>query len=188
MVENQTVTVTDPLESGTGSTEATATAEGRADAVAIGEFDGDPEGLPCEQLVERLTEENAALRAQLSEMESAMALSESRHELERALVDAGVVDLETALVLAGPGLEGGRGADELAAELVAGKPFLFAGGSAPGRQADGSSGRAVGRLAGSSMGMRRGSDRTPLSALADEARRTGDRGALTRYLRRRRLG
>lgn len=147
-------------------------ADERADAV-IEDASGS-----CEDELAALAAENASLKARIAEMEASMALAEARHALERLLVDAGVIDLETALTLAEPELVSGEPAEAVASGLVAGKPFLFAGGAAPGRSTG----------LGSAMGTGRGEDRSPLSSLADEARRTGDRGALTRYLRRRRLG
>ncbi|MGP1273643.1 MAG: hypothetical protein ACTS22_09955 [Phycisphaerales bacterium] len=128
--------------------------------------------------IETLQAENAALQERVAELESALAAMESLHKLERELLDAGVVDLETALALAEPRVRAGEEASAVASSLVSGKPFLFASPVLHGAGAGG----------GSSQSARSGASAGGLGSLADEARRTGDRRVLTRYLRQRRLG
>jgi hypothetical protein len=124
-----------------------------------------------------LAAENESLRARVAELEAALSSLESGQALERALLDEGVIDLETALALAGPRVAGGEEASSVAAELARSKPFLF---------------RRASALAGSSVGASAsgvsGGEAATLSSLAAEARRSGDRRALSRYLRLRRLG
>jgi hypothetical protein len=123
---------------------------------------------------EELAAENEALRARVVELESALAGVERRFELERALMDAGVIDLETALAVAATRVDSELGPAAVVSELLATKPFLFrvtrpsVRGSASGGSSSGSA--------------------SSLTSLAEEARTTGDRRALTRYLRRRRQG
>ena len=128
--------------------------------------------------IEALRAENAELKARLVDMEAALASAEAMHELERLLLDAGVIDLETAMALASPRLMSGEPASAVADALAQSKPFLFA--SAVTRP-------SAGRSAGSSMSGRSAlANENGLDTLASEARRTGDRRALTRYLRHRR--
>lgn len=124
--------------------------------------------------VEELVAANELLRERVAELESALAGVERRFELERALMDAGVIDLETALAVSGTRLDSDLGPAAIVSELVASKPFLFRVARSAGR---GSASGGASAAAGSS-----------LTSLADEARTTGDRRALTRYLRRRRQG
>ncbi|MEL6499239.1 MAG: hypothetical protein AAGJ54_02525 [Planctomycetota bacterium] len=128
----------------------------------------------CGAVAEALAIENEALRDRVSELEAALAAVERRFELERALTDAGVIDLETALAVSESRLESGDEPASLVSELVSAKPFLFRV-ARPSVRGSASGGAAA--AAGSS-----------LSGLADEARKTGDRRALTRYLRKRRQG
>ena len=124
----------------------------------------------CEERVEALEAENEALRGQVSELESALGAMEHRFELERALTDAGVVDLETALAVVE--VEPGGDAATAVSELIRAKPFLFRATSS--------------RPVGSAVSGGAARDSGSLSGLAEEARRSGDRRALTRYLRKRR--
>ncbi len=146
--------------------------EGGLAAVAQALSD-DPDG-DCGEVAEALAAENEALRARVSELESALAGVERRFELERALVDAGVIDLETALAVADARLAAGGAPAVIASELASSKPFLFRS--------------ARSAVRGSALGGASARAGASLSGLADEARQTGDRRALTRYLRKRRGG
>lgn len=134
----------------------------------------DDGGRPCAEVAAELAAENEMLRGRVAELESALAGVERRFELERALSDAGVIDLETALAVADGRVASGEAVPSIVSELVASKPFLFRVARSPGR-GSASGGAAVG-------------SESSLSGLADEARKTGDRRALTRYLRKRRQG
>ena len=119
--------------------------------------------------------ESALLKAveRIAELETQLAETKGSHELERQLVEAGVVDLETATVLAERRLSGpGATVGEVVADLASSKSFLFRAN----RQ--GTSGSAV---SGGPV-----SARDSLSELADEAMQSGDRRAVLRYLKRRR--
>jgi hypothetical protein len=119
--------------------------------------------------------ESALLKAveKIAELEKQLADASTSHDLERQLVEAGVLDLETATVLAERRLAGtDASAGDVVAELVSSKPFLFrtrqrgpAGSAVSGGPAD---------------------VRDSLSQLADEAMQSGDRRAVLRYLKRRR--
>lgn len=152
-----------------GGTQGGGSAE-RTDAPLDLEIQG---GEGCVERVEELEAQNAALVARVSELESALSALECGHALERALLDEGVIDLETALALAGPRVAGGEEAGAVAADLARSKPFLF-------RRAPASAGASASGVAGGGA--------ATLSSLASEARRSGDRRALSRYLRLRRLG
>ncbi|MEO1585256.1 MAG: hypothetical protein AAFR96_11890 [Planctomycetota bacterium] len=155
---------------GAGSAEVD---ESQADAV---QDDGAP--AECDAALEAALAENEVLRARLAELEAALAGVERRYELERALVDAGVIDVETALTVLGTGADSAGEVGDVSAVvsgLASSKPFLFRSG-------------AGGRGAGSAVSGAAGGEASSLTGLADEARRSGDRRALTRYLRKRRHG
>jgi len=127
---------------------------------------------------ERVTE----LEGQVGECESALegarhALDacEVRRRIERQLVEADVVDLETALMLTEAAVQGMAEPDVAAAiaDLKKRKGFLF-------REAPVSRASAMSGVAGPGLGA--------ATALAEEARISGDRAALLRYLRLKRGG
>lgn len=127
--------------------------------------------------VDDLREQLELAQARIAELERLMASESSRHELERLLEGAGVIDLETALVLSERMLAGGGlSPAEAVARLVKTKAYLFRSSGAPVGVRSGAS-----ALSGEPA---RAAD--SLEALAAEARETGDRRAVLRYLRRRR--
>ncbi|MEO1716957.1 MAG: hypothetical protein AAFR76_07565 [Planctomycetota bacterium] len=151
---------------------AAQTFEGGGDAVASAAQD-DADG-DCGAVAEALAAENEALRGRVAELEATLAGVERRFELERSLADAGVIDLETAMAVAEARVDAGDAPASIVSELVASKPFLFRGPRSSAR--------------GSALGGASVAAESSLSGLADEARRSGDRRALTRYLRKRRQG
>jgi hypothetical protein len=112
----------------------------------------------------------AELEAALAEAQSAAAETQRAQAVERELTRAGAIDLEAAAMLLGPALAE-PDADVAAAvrDLRSRKPFLFAPPAGP---------------SGASMGPAVPLDE--LGQMATDARSTGDRAALLRYLRRRR--
>ncbi|TVQ34447.1 MAG: hypothetical protein EA376_00120 [Phycisphaeraceae bacterium] len=114
-----------------------------------------------------------ALERSLHEAQTALAASERRRSLERALLDAGAVDLETAFAVAerANGVAEGADAAQTVAALRKSKPFLF-------RDAKTGSGAA--------MSARAPAGRPGVERAADEAAATGDRASLLRYMRARR--
>ena len=124
-------------------------------------------------LVNSLEEDLELAQARIADLERQLANESMRSELERQLVDAGAVDLETAIVLAERRLaEGGLTVSEAVAALTQTKGFLFR-----------TPGRSVGASALSGAPAR---SKDSLEDLAQEARESGDRRAVLRYLRRRR--
>lgn len=108
----------------------------------------------------------------LDETRDALARAERKRQIERHLTAHSVIDLEAATLLTEASFAGIDNPDlpRVIADLKRSKPYLF---RAPGAQRAGSMSSEV----------------TPAPALdeaAHEARRTGDRRALLRYLRLRR--
>ena len=135
---------------------------------------------PEDQLA-HLTHETEALHAQLAEVEQSHA---TEREAERALTAAGAIDLDisTPLIVAAiaaakidENTDRAKAATKAVAELKARKPFLFAASASP-------------RIAGAMAPTPRASASTQPTReqLAEQARTTGDRGALLRYLKSRR--
>ncbi|MEL6740604.1 MAG: hypothetical protein AAFP26_08115 [Planctomycetota bacterium] len=116
--------------------------------------------------------------------------AERRREIDRSLVEAGTIDLEAAALLAEAELSRMAEPDSAVAvdELRRSRPYLFS----PGERGGARSG--VGRLAGATTSAATGeagdarASAAALGGLADEARLSGDRRALLRYLRQRRGG
>lgn len=120
-----------------------------------------------------VVDESAQLRAKLAEAESQLAAaremadaSERKRRIDRELWAEGAVDLETVALLTEAAVAGMEKADVAAAvkDLRRRKPFLFRTGPAGGAMG--------GRVEGEG-----------LTAAAEEARESGDRNALLRYLR-----
>lgn len=140
-----------------------------------------------EELIERARAEEAeakcdALEARLRESESQLAearlaldSAERRREIERQLAEAQAVDIETASLLTEVAIEQMDEPDIAVAvgELRRRKPFLFC--EAKPARAGVSMAAHVEQPAGAG-----------LESLADEARVSGDRRVLLRYLRQRR--
>ncbi len=132
---------------------------------------------------EQAEEELEQIKARVVELESALAEAnetvvhvERRGEIDRELTAAKAVDLETARLLT-EAVIGEMDEPDVAVavrELCARKPFLFACQKQGGRL-------------GVSMSPRVGEEGDGLAAMAQEARGSGDRGALLRYLRARRV-
>lgn len=122
------------------------------------------------------------LEQTLAQTREALDAVERRGEIDRALVRAEAVDLETARLLTELAVREMDGADVEAAvaELRRRKPFLFRNGV---RGRTGSVGAAM-----SGRTPQAGSDGQRLVEAAEAAARAGDRGALLRYLRARRGG
>ncbi len=114
-------------------------------------------------------EELARARLKLEETTGALAASERRRDLERAMAQAGAIDLDAAVLLAER--SGEASAEHAAAALRRERPHLFR----PERRSG----------SGAPAGER---DEAPdaLDALAARARTTGDPRVLAEYLRRRR--
>lgn len=119
----------------------------------------------------------AALEAELASTREALEASERRRQIDLALSDSDAVDVEVARLLTEAAVAQMDEPDVALAveELRARKPFLFRGG-AGGVGARGPGLRPLTETGGGGG----------LEGLAEEARQTGDRRALLRYLRQRR--
>lgn len=121
------------------------------------------------------SDDPAQLREQLAQAEARLAATQQRHELEGALRDAGVIDVEAAAILA----EACRGASQeadaaaLVRDLKARRPYLFRASPVPA-----SAGSAL------SPAVTPSTD-SAIRRAADEAR-SGDPTAVLRYMRLRR--
>jgi len=127
--------------------------------------------LEAERELEELREKLGQTESMLEEARGALEGASRQAEIDRHLRGAGALDVETARVMV-ESLVAGREDGDVAAAVAAlrrSKPFLFERGGARGA------------VAGVAAG---GPD--PLRLAADEARQSGDRRALLRYLRMRR--
>lgn len=118
----------------------------------------------------------ASLRSELAAANEAVAMVERRSRIEREVARANAVDTETACLLTEVAIAGMDEPDVAIAvrELRSKKPFLFADAGA-------------GKKSGSSMSaMPRRGRADVLDTMAGDARSSGDRGALLRYLQARR--
>lgn len=120
-----------------------------------------------------LASQLAATEQLLSQAREALDAAERKRQIERELWQEGAVDVETAAMLTEAAVAGMKPGDVRAAvtELKKRKPFLFRAPSA----------RGSGVMGGQSPG-------DGLAEAAAQARDTGDRRALLRYLRLRRGG
>ncbi|MBL8745920.1 MAG: hypothetical protein JNK58_06135 [Phycisphaerae bacterium] len=132
---------------------------------------------------QRVEQEAESLRARLNESESALAAArealdaaERRHRIDLLLIESETVDLESARLLTEMAASQmpDRDVAAVVGELKRRKPFLFRG-------------RRSGVMTGAAMSPA-SSPGDPAEQAAEEAVRTGDRGALLRYLRARRGG
>lgn len=125
----------------------------------------------------------AQLERQLIEANQRAASIEWTHRINNLQREARAIDLDTAHLLVERAMtsDATRDPEAIIADLVATKPFLFAA-EAPGASGTGSAATRTGVLAP------RATDRlpSPLVEAADEARITGKRGDVLRYLRLRR--
>ncbi len=130
----------------------------------------DAESRACE-LAERLSEVEDVLDQTRGALESA----ERMRRIDAALVESGAVDLDAARLIteASFAREEGIDIEAVVAELRRTKPFLF---------------RTRRARVGSAMGGRSLQAGHGLEDAAREAARSGERGALLRYLRARREG
>lgn len=133
--------------------------------------------LHAEEQIKQLEAQLAQAQAKAGQAESALATAQRQWALERELGAAGVIDAEAGAILAGAAVssaEGGTPFDPapVVAELKRRRPYLFAEG-AP-------------RASAMSGAIPPASPDT-LARAAEEARASGDRGALLKYLRMRRV-
>ncbi|RMH11872.1 MAG: hypothetical protein D6695_08110 [Planctomycetota bacterium] len=126
----------------------------------------------AEARVAELEERIAAFESELNRMRAEFDATEKKRQIELELSLAEAIDVETAALLIERAIEGAAEPDIAAAvaELKQTKPFLFRSSSAGSVMS--------GHIATNS--------RDVLGDLADEAKQTGDRAALLRYLRARR--
>ena len=166
--------------------------EGSASATAA-RPEVSPETLWKER-AEEWEKEAGALRARIAELERTLTearatadAAERRRTMERLLTEADAIDLETALLLTEAAVGGMDEPDVSLAvrEVRERKPFLFGRGA-------GGIGGGVGRGVGRGAAMAAADDGLDaaelLEEIAAEARESGDRRALLRYLRERRRG
>lgn len=128
---------------------------------------------PSDDHVRDLTARLAQAEAELSKAKAAAEFSDQRRRIERALADAGAIDVDVACVIAENAIARDKGTvTEAVAALKKSKPFLF---RAPG---------AAPRSSAMSAVAPQGAPET-LADLANTAR-AGDRSSLLRYLRAKR--
>ncbi|GJQ28623.1 MAG: hypothetical protein HBSAPP03_05070 [Phycisphaerae bacterium] len=134
---------------------------------------GEAMGATRDAATAKLAQELAALRDTLAKAREALDHAERRHAIDLELLRADAVDLETARLLTATAVAGMQNADVAAAvaDLRRAKPFLFRRRTAP-----------------SAMGSGASAPERPADRFAREARETGDRASLLRYLRARRAG
>lgn len=135
--------------------------------VVVEELELRERALAAERRAEELEERLAGALAELDAMRDAQARRDAALELDSLLSASGVLDLETARLLAERAMhESGITPAEAVRELRRDKAFLFA------------------RVPTASMGARLGSG--ALDDLAEQARASGDRRDVLAYLRRKR--
>ncbi len=117
------------------------------------------------------------LITRIAELETQLITLNHTHEIDRALIAASPVDLESARAVARSQIKEGDDVGRAIQALKAAKPFLFTpAGNAPSPRSSPSVMTPASEPA---------SARDTTQALADEARTTGDRRALLAYLRAR---
>jgi len=131
--------------------------------------------LEAESRLEQVEASLAECQASAAQLREQMDKSEGARQIERALVEQQALDLETAALLTEAAVAQMDEPDVEAAvaELKRRKPFLFRSGGAGGH---------AGAMSGASSGTGDGA----LTQAAIDARVTGSRQALLRYLRLRR--
>jgi len=134
--------------------------------------------LQAESKLADLEKALAELRSTLEQTRDALESNERRREIERAVSAAGAIDTETVLMLVEAAMTGREPKDLSAVieEIRRNKPFLF---EPRGKNASDKASAGV-----MSPEPSRGGE--ALAALAEEARASGDRRALLRYLQARR--
>lgn len=144
---------------------------------AIGELECKDRAVEAERELADAQQELKAAIEELQALRDAVAGLEMSREIDQQLVRARAIDLETARLLVQRELERMESPDIARAvgELRRSKPFLFGQGSG-----------FIGALgSGASAGVS-ASALNQIDEAAEEARRSGDRRALLRYLRMRR--
>lgn len=137
----------------------------------------------AEQRADELEDQVRSLEGELVSAQQQLASLERRAEIDRELSRASAVDLETAGLLAELALHEMDEPDVSAAvaEMRRSKPYLFEGAGSFGGRAGMSGGSAMSVGADAETGTRR-----VLDSVADQARSSGDRRELLRYLRMKR--
>lgn len=145
-------------------------------ALATQEASGENQGVMREANAGALQVELDGLRETLARAREALDQAERRHQIDLELLKADAVDLETARLMTDAAVAGMKDADvaRAVADLRKRKPFLFRRVSTP---------PATGAMAPNPNGRGGAFD---AESLAHEARSTGDRRSLLRYLRARR--
>ncbi len=176
--------MSEPGGPGVGEVDPPA-AGGEADRVAVRvdevRADREEEVSSSDERIEALEARVEELEGALAAARDALGASERRHEIERAAMEADALDAETVALLTEVAVSAMSEPDVRAAveELRREKPFLFRGGAR--RRGPGASAMSAAVERGAGLG-------AELGELADEARASGDRGALLAYLRQRRGG
>lgn len=134
----------------------------------------------AEKAVEDLKTDLAGRQKKLEEHEQTIATLQKRQKIDDLLLNAGVIDLEAARLLAQSSLAQGQHSSESDIEQAIGelrrrKPFLFRTRAAH-----------AGAGAMSPKGQEQSSQQQAVTQAASEAGATGKRGDLLRYLRLRR--
>jgi hypothetical protein len=133
----------------------------------------------AEQKAEQLSEQLNAVRCEAQELTVKMNQLETERLMTRKLVAAGVIDLETALLIARTrASDDGADMDGLVKQLRSEKPYLF------GSAKTGDTGAAAPRTA--PVKDRLASNKSSLAKAAMKAASTGSRADLHEYLRLRR--
>lgn len=130
----------------------------------------------AEQAVQALQQRLGEVESALAQAREALDAAERRHQVDLMLIESGTVDLESSRLLTELALQRMSERDVALAvgELRRRKPFLFRS-------------RAAGARGSAAMSPAAPAP-DPAEQSAQEASRTGDRGALMRYLRARRGG
>lgn len=137
--------------------------------------------LQAEESSRSLEEQLSQIRGELDRAKSEAAAARRAREIESAVAAAGAIDVEIAALLVEAALK--RDPDKplgvIIAELRRRKPLVFRSAGEAG---------ILSAVAGGAMAAapREGPPGAALAGLMEEARRSGDRGALLRYLRARR--
>jgi len=160
---------------GTGGEPGEGGATAADKQVVTDEINWRARALQAEGKLAELEKALADLRATLEQTREALAANERRRGVELAVSAAGAIDVDVAVMMVEAAMKD-RGPEELDAvidEMQRSKPFLFE----QRRSATGGAGVM-------SPETSRGGE--ALATLADEARASGDRRALLRYLQARR--
>ena len=157
-----------PGDTGGGTQASAEPADDRPDVVRE-EGDWRKRALAAEARVEQLEGRITALEGEVAEAAESASAAALGRELDRALIEAGVLDLDAARLLAERGFEGVDPTDlaGVAGALRRERPWLFS-----------SAGFGSAAMAGETT-----AGNTALSEAHDTARCSGDRRQVLRYLR-----